>query len=363
MAISDNKHDPSIDYIKGIALILMVVGHSGFPFSNWIYLFHMAAFFIASGYCWNDSHSNSIEDIRLYIMKKLKTLYVPYVVVSGLCVVFNNFFVRCGIYSDTLGGVQVTSTISIYEIVKELLQIFLFLGSKHTQLAGAFWFLRCLFIVNVLYCFVDYVDKKINGLGKLKALSVVVCSVFAEFVSRGYFSFLHGFRTVFCAYVIYVFGIGLKKYEHNVERFYNLWGATVAFIGLCFMTRYGTISISAGIITNTLFFLISSFMGWVMLYAVSQHLGRMKNLIQLVNKSSIWVMALHFLSFKIVTLTYIKYNNLPEMLLASFPVLDTDSKWLWIAYSTVGVIMPVLCYLCWERIRRKRVRKQRVDIK
>lgn len=38
-----------IDVIKGYGICLMVCGHSGVPFTNWIYLFHMALFFIASG--------------------------------------------------------------------------------------------------------------------------------------------------------------------------------------------------------------------------------------------------------------------------------------------------------------------------
>lgn len=43
-----------IDVIKGMAIILVVLGHCGFPATNFIYLFHMAVFFIASGYCWNE---------------------------------------------------------------------------------------------------------------------------------------------------------------------------------------------------------------------------------------------------------------------------------------------------------------------
>lgn len=35
-----------IDVIKGYGICLMVCGHSGAPFTDWIYLFHMALFFI-----------------------------------------------------------------------------------------------------------------------------------------------------------------------------------------------------------------------------------------------------------------------------------------------------------------------------
>lgn len=39
----------NIDLIKGIGIILMVGGHCGMPFTHFIYLFHMAIFFMHLG--------------------------------------------------------------------------------------------------------------------------------------------------------------------------------------------------------------------------------------------------------------------------------------------------------------------------
>lgn len=39
------QRDTTLDCIKGYGICLMVCGHSGFPYRNWIYLFHMALFF------------------------------------------------------------------------------------------------------------------------------------------------------------------------------------------------------------------------------------------------------------------------------------------------------------------------------
>ena len=40
-----------VDISKGIAIILMIIGHSGIPhfLNNWIYSFHMPFFFFISG--------------------------------------------------------------------------------------------------------------------------------------------------------------------------------------------------------------------------------------------------------------------------------------------------------------------------
>ena len=43
------QRDPVIDSMRGIGIVLMVLGHSGFPGTDFIYLFHMALFFMLSG--------------------------------------------------------------------------------------------------------------------------------------------------------------------------------------------------------------------------------------------------------------------------------------------------------------------------
>ena len=44
------QRDPVLDSMRGIGIVLMVLGHSGFPGTGFIYLFHMALFFMLSGW-------------------------------------------------------------------------------------------------------------------------------------------------------------------------------------------------------------------------------------------------------------------------------------------------------------------------
>ena len=50
------NRDVTLDYIKGIGIILMIIGHSDFAFlydgllRHFIYSFHMPLFFLCSGY-------------------------------------------------------------------------------------------------------------------------------------------------------------------------------------------------------------------------------------------------------------------------------------------------------------------------
>ena len=79
------KRDTTIDIMKGILILLMVMTHAQGPGHRLIYLFHMATFFMISGYLWGDR--NDIEIIP-FIKRKIGSLYIPYVVCNLLYLVW-----------------------------------------------------------------------------------------------------------------------------------------------------------------------------------------------------------------------------------------------------------------------------------
>lgn len=78
-----------LDMAKGIAIILMVLGHTSIPdrLSNFIFAFHMPLFFIASGWCTNWAK----ENYGVFVLKKLRTLGIPFLVYS-ICVILIAWF-------------------------------------------------------------------------------------------------------------------------------------------------------------------------------------------------------------------------------------------------------------------------------
>ena len=47
------SRDDVIDIMKGLLIILMVAGHAQIPIHRFIYLFHMSAFFMITGWLFN----------------------------------------------------------------------------------------------------------------------------------------------------------------------------------------------------------------------------------------------------------------------------------------------------------------------
>ena len=81
------QRDPVIDSMRGIGIVLMVLGHSGFPGTDFIYLFHMALFFMLSG--WLFSLRGGLAH---FAKRKLVTLWLPFVAANTVFTVCNNLF-------------------------------------------------------------------------------------------------------------------------------------------------------------------------------------------------------------------------------------------------------------------------------
>jgi Fucose 4-O-acetylase and related acetyltransferases len=73
--------------MRGIGIVLMVLGHSGFPGTDYIYLFHMALFFMLSG--WFFSLRGGLVH---FVRRKLVTLWLPFVAANTVFTVCNNPF-------------------------------------------------------------------------------------------------------------------------------------------------------------------------------------------------------------------------------------------------------------------------------
>lgn len=116
-----------LDVAKGIAIILMVFGHTGFS-TYWvwfIYAFHMPLFFIAS--VWTSNWTK--YSIRRVVFHKVRTLLLPFILYSVIVLIISSFinesdfyyFIKNGWGEYALWFVQVLFLASL--IVKVIYQI------------------------------------------------------------------------------------------------------------------------------------------------------------------------------------------------------------------------------------------------
>jgi fucose 4-O-acetylase-like acetyltransferase len=134
-----------IDIAKGIGIICVVMGHI---FSiqmlahKIIYLFHMPLFFYISGFLYKGEQRNG-----KYIVKKLKSLIVPYF--SVFIFVYLLFLL---IYFPKDYSPEYIKTDITYYILGGR-----FLRRIIDNVFVAMWFVTCLFVVQVFYNFIQSV--------------------------------------------------------------------------------------------------------------------------------------------------------------------------------------------------------------
>lgn len=329
----------------------MVLGHSGAPFTHWIFLFHMAVFYIAAGYTWNDKHVSSRDSLKQYLVSKVKTLYLPYLFCELLFLVLYNPFIDLGIYPSSEEYLQLIgsddesllqSHIGSAFFLKRFIMILGTLG--WADLAGATWFFVSLFIALCVYAVFEYILKALCKLNNRKAMVIqgVIAVVFllvAWLISEKKVSAFI-FNRLFAAYPLLVIGHHIKEINKHVN-----WKpvgciivALFAFLILFFMNDLGSISMARCKIENPLFFLIVSLSGWYLLESVSRLIPQSP--LAKLGASTRSIVMWHFASMKLVTLAYILIMGLPIILIGAFPFLNNTTSWMWIVYTIVGVAIP-----------------------
>jgi fucose 4-O-acetylase-like acetyltransferase len=85
MVLTELRRDLSIDFIKSIGILLVVLGHINSPFGKFIYSFHMPLFFIISGaFILGNNNLNQLhKDIVKLIVPTLVFFIIGYFVTSA----------------------------------------------------------------------------------------------------------------------------------------------------------------------------------------------------------------------------------------------------------------------------------------
>lgn len=306
--------------------------------TDFICLFHMPLFFFLSGYCFKDKY---IENKITYIKRSLRALYVPFVIVNLIFIGLHNVFFNLNIYNDTYGFMGNTSErYNLHDYIVQIYYTFRFMGQE--QLLGGFWFLNCLFFARLLFLLFRYIQNKIVG-DKFRVLfsclflvsSVIFClydwRIPGILGSREVF----GFILLWCGYFF-------KQKEYIVCRYSGII-ATFSFVICVIYAIYRPLFYSSSPLTiDRLDYLIPSILGCSFIYFLCSWncLKDQKYLIY-IGSHTLIILALHFISFKLISWIYILLSNSDIKLLAQFAVLENSPKWLWLFYLCSGVFLPL----------------------
>lgn len=363
------KRDITIDIVKGIGIIMMVLGHSGFGYSSYFTTFHMSLFFIVSGCLYNNEASGSIGGVKSYILKKLKTLWFPYAAANSIFILLNNIFIGINVYTtnpliESIGGLNigvVSDKMGILDMFIGIVKSFFFGGG--TIIGGPLWFLRALFAGLVMTCVIEFILRKIFK-GLKDASKIVFCIQVVLgiiFLVAGYVFTKNSISVwklpqFLTAYFFIMLGRVIRKTNilWKINRFKEERGkkarafmyvtVIVALAGILFgLEKVVKVNLADNFYTGLAGMVAVSVTGFFFTYFVADLLKNTflaKGLVKC-GQNTLAIMILHFLCFKAVTLAQVVIYHYENYKIAAFPILENSGLW-WLAYAVCGIIIPIL---------------------
>lgn len=351
--MTEKRRDSTIDVLKGIGIVFMVYRHARGPLSEYIILFHMALFFIASGYLYNGSKIQNFRGMLNFVVRKIKSLWMPYFSFTLIYILLNNIFIEVNIYTNNK---EIFNTASEYltlgqkydvnMIIREIVKAIFF--QANTQMGGALWFFGTLFNVIVLFAIFDYVFRKIGKNSYIMQGILAFIFLIVGYLCGKQQLYIYGLARTMTVYSLIYCGVIIKKFElmKKLENeMFRLVIVGISGITIIVGKNIGTISVVGNKFNDPIFFLVMSISGWILVWSVAKMISKSKifilNVLSYISQHAVYIIGLHFLCFKLISLIAVIMYNYPSYRLAEFPILMKGCFWA-VSYTTVGIGIPLL---------------------
>jgi len=347
------ERNKTMDVMLALGIIFVVLGHSYQPkiFLLPAYTFQVAIFFFISGYFFRVQEGWKKK--WLWTRKKFFHLLVPYFI-------FNLFFGLLTLFLASRG-------ISLGEKINwSNFFVTPFLTGHQYFLFLAAWFVPQLFIVHILAQWILIRDRQHYFTYLLLAISLAAAVLFsfsfknipalwilllartilalAFYLGGRVFSILEAklrpiliYPASFAAlYVIYV----------SLEAFFN--GFTYSFAFLQFLNGPAVT-------------IIGTFTAILMIYIISHYLAQtlpVKNFLYQIGRHTFSIMALHLLIFWLINYTLYRFSLVARSSLSNV-FFQYRPEHYWFVYVGLGLTLPVLLALGYEKIKAKYLLKEK----
>ena len=330
--------DNYIAIAKALGIMLMVMGHSGCPdfLYRFIYMFHMPLFFFCSGFFMKPA-VNTI-DIRLFVYKRIKGLYLPYVKWSIFFLLFHNLFLSWHLYNSDYIGFY-----SGGDILDRLLHI-LFTMTGHDQLADPFWFFKQLLLSSILVFFIVYAIRRVNT--RFKYVITLAILLALTMISKYYgwgLPIIWNLSIVFLSASFFFAGYVYGKYElKDIKLYAGVIAMLVVIIGVFIYDDYLDMLWFSW--DSVVLYVVLALIGVFMTLTFSQLLERtpIRHVLYYIGNHTMIILVLHLLVFKLVNLLKIIVYQLPIKRLADFKVISENNELFWLVYFVCGVSVPLV---------------------
>ena len=323
-----------IDVARALGVLGVILGHAWFgSAAERITLsFDLALFFFVSGFVYSEKYSSRPD---LLTWRRCKTLYLPFIRWALFWLAMHNVLFYLGIYSAHAGYMGETSARYLpADFLNAAVRILTFRNTE--PMAGALWFLPSLFITNVVFGLLSFALFKMFNRPVEPARALLVFGIAtAGYLSNPWLNNRLHIGTSLVALFVFYGGFLFSRFQDRVKlRWYAALLAAVLVI-----VNDGGLFFGENKYRNPWLLLTVAPAG---IYASLYVAKRLENsrLLQYIGSNTIFIIATHFLAFKVVNLIQIYVYGYPAYYLAKFPVISGDNGW-WIPYFLCGLFLPL----------------------
>lgn len=331
-----------ISILKGIGILLMVIGHAGAPrwFSHFLYTFHMPLFFMASGYFFSPSKA---DEPWTFVGQRFRGFYLPFLKWSLFFLLMHNLLFMTGI----LTSVSDKGLYSFDAIVNRVNLLVFTMSGYEPHLLGAAWFMRALLLVNLLfmglYSLLRY-SFSMQRPERIVTLILLIMLVVTAYLRANNIrlSIPQGGYRECAGLIFFCIGYLFHRYENQwVLSSVVMWGAFVLVWGI---SRIFPVSLSpSSHLSQYLIILCTGFLGWTGTYILSRKLvhTRLAPVLEYLGTHSLIILFLHFLAFKLANVVKIIVLNLDWQEMGRHTMAAGDLPCGWLLYTACGILLPL----------------------
>lgn len=267
-----------LDIAKGIAILLMVIGHTSIPdpINRFIFAFHMPLFFIASGYCTNWSKLTYAD----FVLHKCKTLLVPFVIYSAIVLII---------------GVSINQ-----------MDAMLIITQGWASNCYPLWFVPILFVGLLLAKAIMSIQN-----GKLRIIVWILMALIGSFLKYKLIYLPYTLSPAFYASFLLIAGTYAKSLQTYILN-PKWWVLSICFVITAIISHFWKVNMSWNTINPVVFITIGAFAGTYLIFGTSALIERFCKKAQQVlvffGKETYVLLAFSSIIPSVLT-TYVKVNG------------------------------------------------------
>ncbi len=342
----------SFSILKAIAIVLVVIGHSGAPsfLNGFAYMMHVPIFFVCAGYFFR---IESLENGGTYLKKRIQGIYFPFLRWSIAFLLLHNLWFYVGVLNEKVGnGSGVLHPYSWHDFSQRLWSIVFNMSGYDEFIGGAFWFFRAFLLASIGFW---VAMRLLNGFTYFKtnlrrgwtlAIVAVLLIVWMLSTDLRITGVAQGGYRELTGLFFMAMGFLFREYEHRIVANWKVMLPTGVLLIVFALYWHSAMRPSATLV-DFLALPLPALLGFFFWLNVAKWLDKynngVKRMFVYIGNHTIYIFAFHFLAFKLVSALKIGLLGLPWEQLGAHPVIATTQAFdpFFLLYTVVGIAVPL----------------------